>query len=639
MTLSRRASIIVCLTVATVVLSSSSGAHATTIVPNTFSDELNADGDCSLREAIQAANINAAVDGCPAGSSADVIELAAGTYVLTITGDEEDLNATGDLDVRSDVTLQGMGVSPTTIDAVGLGDRVLDAQPPNGVPPLGPASSIAVTLRNLRFANGTLTAIESGGGARIDGTLTRHVALLAEDCLFEGNSGAVTGGGLAVQTEGMATIRRSVFRNNTAHTDAGGLYIFAPTLVEDSTFDDNDLDAAIAFDAGGGGIMVNRPATIRRSTVSNNDAGGAGGGGIACQNTTYTLENSTVTGNTSTGLGGGGVIQGLNGSNPCTVTIDSSTITDNTGNKGGGYFRDTGTATIRNTIIAGNATTGTGPDVQGAFASAGHNLIGDGTASTGFVHPDDLVGTGGSPIDPLLEALDENGGPTATHRLAAGSPARDTGTCSLGEDQRGETRPEGAACDRGSVEAAASLCGPAPATGCHVAAALASSLQIKDNAEPAKDQLQWKWTKGAATAVGEFADPVNGSASYRVCLYDASANPQPLQDAELLPGGICGNQPCWKTIGQPAAPKGFKYKNKPGAPNGLTSVQLQAGTAGKAKLQVQGKGTNLALPTLGLTLPVTVQLIIDDGVSSACWQTEFATAQKNTPALFKAKGP
>lgn len=74
MTHFRRPSIIACLTVATLVLSSS-GAHATTIVPNTFSDELNADGDCSLREAIQAANTSAAVDGCPAGSGADEAKL------------------------------------------------------------------------------------------------------------------------------------------------------------------------------------------------------------------------------------------------------------------------------------------------------------------------------------------------------------------------------------------------------------------------------------------------------------------------------------------------------------------------------------------------------------------------------------
>ena len=41
-----------------------------TIPVNTLTDELNSDGDCSLREAIRAANLDQAVDACPAGSGA-----------------------------------------------------------------------------------------------------------------------------------------------------------------------------------------------------------------------------------------------------------------------------------------------------------------------------------------------------------------------------------------------------------------------------------------------------------------------------------------------------------------------------------------------------------------------------------------
>jgi CSLREA domain-containing protein len=53
---------------------------AAAITVNTTDDELNADGDCSLREAIVAANTDTAVDACPAGSGADTINLPAGTY-------------------------------------------------------------------------------------------------------------------------------------------------------------------------------------------------------------------------------------------------------------------------------------------------------------------------------------------------------------------------------------------------------------------------------------------------------------------------------------------------------------------------------------------------------------------------------
>ncbi len=46
---------------------------AALIIVNTTADELNSDGDCSLREAIQAANTNARVDACTAGSGDDTI--------------------------------------------------------------------------------------------------------------------------------------------------------------------------------------------------------------------------------------------------------------------------------------------------------------------------------------------------------------------------------------------------------------------------------------------------------------------------------------------------------------------------------------------------------------------------------------
>jgi CSLREA domain-containing protein len=53
---------------------------------NTLEDELNSDGDCSLREAIEAANTNAAVDDCPPGNGVvtdTIVFSAAGTITLT----------------------------------------------------------------------------------------------------------------------------------------------------------------------------------------------------------------------------------------------------------------------------------------------------------------------------------------------------------------------------------------------------------------------------------------------------------------------------------------------------------------------------------------------------------------------------
>src|SRR5688500_4402324 len=65
-------------------------ARAATIDVNTTTDEINADGDCSLREAIRAANLDQVVDACAAGSGADTLRLPAGIYALTIAGTGED---------------------------------------------------------------------------------------------------------------------------------------------------------------------------------------------------------------------------------------------------------------------------------------------------------------------------------------------------------------------------------------------------------------------------------------------------------------------------------------------------------------------------------------------------------------------
>ena len=81
---------------------------------DTTDDELNGDGDCSLREAVQSANTDLPVDDCEVGSAPDTILIPAGTYTLTLGGPGENGNAGGDLDITEDLTIQG-AVSNTTI--------------------------------------------------------------------------------------------------------------------------------------------------------------------------------------------------------------------------------------------------------------------------------------------------------------------------------------------------------------------------------------------------------------------------------------------------------------------------------------------------------------------------------------------
>jgi CSLREA domain-containing protein len=90
--------------------------RAASIAVNTTVDEFNTGAACSLREAVVAANTDAAFGGCPAGSGPDVISVPAGTHRLTIFGTGEDLAAQGDLDLIGSVSVIGAGAGATIID-------------------------------------------------------------------------------------------------------------------------------------------------------------------------------------------------------------------------------------------------------------------------------------------------------------------------------------------------------------------------------------------------------------------------------------------------------------------------------------------------------------------------------------------
>ena len=114
-----------------------------------------------------------------------------------------------------------------------------------------------------------------------------------------------------------------------------------------------------------------------------------------------------------------------------------------------------GGASLFNSIVAGN-TAPDGPDVVGDVG-AEFTLIGDGTGS-GITNTNGnkvgRISPNAGPIDPRLGPLADNGGPTRTYALLAGSPAIDAASADHcpGKDQRDVGRPRGAACDMGSFE-------------------------------------------------------------------------------------------------------------------------------------------------------------------------------------------
>ena len=348
---------------------------AGTITVNTTTDENNVDGDCSLREAIIAANTDTAVDACPAGSGADTISLPAGTYALTIAGTNEDAAATGDLDITQDLTIAGAGRLTTTIDAAGI-DRAFDMV-------------------------GNLTDVQ-----------------LSDVRITGGNS--VTAGGSGIRlTGGTLYLVNSRVTNNTG---LGGIFVSSGDLTVANSRMDNNSESAIV-------LLLASSATIVNSDISNNTrSGNNSGAGIATAGGTVTVVNSTISSNTGTGSGGGIF------SNNSPVNLYNVTLSNNTSDSdadgvgdGGGIYVTGSVPTLRNTLIGGNFDNSPAtqhPDCSGSVTSEGYNLISSTTGCIIFGNTTgNIIG-----VSPNLGPLQLNGGDTRTHALLTGSPASTAAT-------------------------------------------------------------------------------------------------------------------------------------------------------------------------------------------------------------------
>src|SRR5262245_20893918 len=110
------------------------------------------DSDCSLREAIIAANVH---------PGADTITLLAKSYTLTIGGAGENNSATGDLDIADDLTIDGAGAGQTIIQgSAGWDDRIFDVV----------SSGVVAVLNGVTITKGNASG--GGGGISNIGTLT-----------------------------------------------------------------------------------------------------------------------------------------------------------------------------------------------------------------------------------------------------------------------------------------------------------------------------------------------------------------------------------------------------------------------------------------------------------------------------------
>lgn len=358
-----------------------------TIVPSvakaTFSVSKIADtndgtcnADCSLREAISAAN---------GAAGADNIILPAGTYTLTLAnsgGNNEDNNATGDLDVNGATTITGAGSATTIVQAGTTNTNGIDK-----VFAFNPlcisAETSSVSGLTIRFGRNTQPSgapdfSNTGGGFDVCNT----------------GAGGFTGNDLLVTD------------NSVANGYGGGINFdsFAANgnfALTSSTVTANRTTSAASILKNGGGINLfadQHNVSMTNLTISNNTSAGEGGG-IFARHTNggaISLQASTVSGNIAASRGGG--VSSVN-FGVATITLNNdgiiaNNISQGTGaaaeSRGGGIYSASAAATVINEMsITGNqASTGTsqlggGIAVVSGAVTATFNRITGNTASSG----------------------------------------------------------------------------------------------------------------------------------------------------------------------------------------------------------------------------------------------------------------
>ena len=314
-----------------------------------------------------------------------------------------------------------------------------------------------VTISGVTIANGTDIVDQLGGGG-----LTNGGALTVTNCNFSGNQAA--GGGGGIQNAGTGLI------------------------VTNCTFDSNSTGGSL------GGAILNAGSSLEADNcLFTNNHAFTGGAIFSSQGTVFVASNCTFAGNKAISSGGA-----IEGDLLSAVALANCTLSANTG---GGITMLGGTFDLQNTIIADS--TG-GPDCTSVspLGLNSHNLIKDGSCSPM------LSG------DPKLGPLQNNGGPTLTQALSAGSPAIDAGDdsvlglpFSLTTDQRGAgfTRLSGLHVDIGAFEVQSAVPPPPPPPPAFDTCVQNGSLFLKFNSSTGAYEFR-NCTKGVVlTGTGTLA--------------------------------------------------------------------------------------------------------------------------------------
>lgn len=371
-------------------------ASGATFVVNTTNDTADSTaGDGICADAAMQCSLRAAINEANALAGDDTITVPAGTYTQTLVAANEDLNAGGDWDIRSNITIEGAGAATTILQSAAAPatatERVIESMLTTNV--------VTINGVTLRHGNKTGAAANAtrGGGIRNVGTLTMN------NCIVTLNNASGAGG---VRNERTITLNNVTVSNNACNNGGatcfgGGMYntlaALSTVTINNSTFTGNTSTSPGANGFGFGAGLGIESATgfnlvITGSTFSNNTGVGTGTGGsngngirvLASAASTANITNSTFSGNTGTGgaaIQGSGVMAFTSGTGTLTGTWDGIRVTGNSAITGSGAaFAATGgamTVTVRNSTISGNTSTtsGGGIIISNSGATSGANSV------------------------------------------------------------------------------------------------------------------------------------------------------------------------------------------------------------------------------------------------------------------------
>lgn len=480
------------------------------------------------------------------------------------------------------------------------------------------AVDLATTGANINLAAGTFTdptSITINKSLRLNGSRTGNTIVSGNNIhhvfditggevtldrltIANGNAGNLNGGGLNFNSPGTLNITSSTIRNNSAN-QGGGIY------------------------SGNTGTI-----TITNSTLSSNFASGDGGGIYATDNSRVNVRNSTISNNSTNGDGGAVYIYFAASANLSNVTVTNNTAdVDNNGFGDGGGLVASGNIygfSLNNSIVAGNFDTprnaGKGdifPDVFGSFSDQGNNLIGttygncinipDGALCGSFYQASSIFGTNANPINPKLGPLADNGGPTQTYALLAGSPAINAGN-STETDQRGLTRKgigDIGGYERGNPANIVVTGGASQSTTVNTAYSTPLQVKVTDAVGGTLDGVNVSFATPASGASGGFTGATN-----------ITTNTQGIATAPSLTANtIAGDFIATGSFAGVTNPANFTLVNNPGA----TSTFRVADFPSPTTAGVPQNFTVTALDSFGNTTPAyngTVKFTSSDAAST-----------------------